>query len=118
MCEEWREFLPFYNWAKTRWRPGLQLDRKDNNGNYSPDNCRFTSSSVNNINQRKPRNNTSGYVGVSWIKSIGMYHSCLGFKPLGGNIYLGAFHTKEAAVTARNNFIIKHKLPHKIQEID
>jgi len=33
------------------------------------------------------------------------------------SLHLGYFLTPEAAVTARNNFIIENNLPHKIQEV-
>jgi hypothetical protein len=59
VCEEWRQkFEPFYDWAlangyehrlgKTR----LTLDRRDNEGSYNPENCRWVSYSVQNSNQR------------------------------------------------------------------
>jgi len=117
VCEGWLKFLPFYTWAKDKWRPGLELDREDNDGNYEPDNCRFVSPSINSINKRKLRRNTSGYVGVSYNKTKNTYQSYLGCKNLGGNHYLGSFPTAEEACLARNAFILKHNLPHKIQEI-
>lgn len=56
VCEEWHEFLPFYNWAiKNGYKEGLTFDRIDNNGNYCPENCRFTTWSVQNSNKRKPQ---------------------------------------------------------------
>ena len=50
VCDEWRTFLFFYRWAKNKLRPGLQLDRKNNNGNYTPENCRFVTNKVNSQN--------------------------------------------------------------------
>lgn len=55
VCQEWQEFLPFYNWAiKNGYRKGLTLDRENNDGNYEPSNCRFVTYSVQNSNRRKP----------------------------------------------------------------
>lgn len=56
ICDEWRDFKVFYRWAtKNGWAKGLELDRKDNNGNYEPDNCRWVTSAVNNLNKRTNR---------------------------------------------------------------
>ena len=45
VCEEWREnFAAFREWALANgYQDGLELDRIDNNGNYEPSNCRWTS---------------------------------------------------------------------------
>lgn len=54
VCEDWiynRKL--FFNWAfDNGWKEGLQLDRINNNGNYSPENCRFVTRSENCKNRR------------------------------------------------------------------
>ena len=54
VCEEWRDDpVVFCAWCdKQEFAEGWQLDRKDNNGNYTPDNCHFVSSLKQNRNQR------------------------------------------------------------------
>jgi len=44
VCDEWKDsFASFYEWSISNgWKKGLQIDRKDNNKNYSPDNCTFS----------------------------------------------------------------------------
>ena len=57
VCEEWQKFIPFYEWAiKNGYEKGLTLDRINNDGNYEPCNCRFTTYSVQNSNKRLPMN--------------------------------------------------------------
>ena len=43
VCEEWLNFENFYKWAISNgWSPELELERKDNNKGYCPENCIFT----------------------------------------------------------------------------
>ncbi len=43
ICDDWLEdFLSFYNWAMTHgWRTGLEVDRINTDGPYSPENCQL-----------------------------------------------------------------------------
>ena len=54
VCDEWREsFEAFREWAqRNSYRPGLQIDRIDNDKGYGPGNCRFVSASQNCLNKR------------------------------------------------------------------
>lgn len=55
VCDDWRyEFINFYNWAiKNGYQDNLSIDRIDNNGNYEPDNCRWTTNKVQARNSSK-----------------------------------------------------------------
>lgn len=57
VCEEWKNTPnKFIEWAlKNGYNKTLQLDRKNNNGNYSPSNCRFVTRSINLRNTRVNR---------------------------------------------------------------
>ena len=54
VCDEWKtDFQKFFDWAKYRWRPGLTIDRINNDGNYEPGNCRFITIAENNRNRQR-----------------------------------------------------------------
>ena len=55
VCEEWRNNRQaFFDWANTHgFKPELEIDRIDNNGSYSPENCRWVTHSENQRNKNK-----------------------------------------------------------------
>ena len=110
ICDEWKnDFMSFYAWAMTNgYSDELSIDRIDNDGGYSPENCRWTTSIIQNRNKRIPTNNTSGYKGVSYNKRRGKYQVqiCVNNK----SIYLGSFPTAVEGAIAYNNYIIENNL--------
>lgn len=54
VCEEWHDFETFFQWSKdSGYQEDLELDRIDNNGGYSPENCRWVTRSQNMRNTRR-----------------------------------------------------------------
>jgi hypothetical protein len=53
MCDEWKnDYTKFRDWALANgYKPELQIDRINNNGNYQPNNCRWVTTRQN-INNR------------------------------------------------------------------
>lgn len=54
VCKEWcLDFKVFYDWSqKNGYKDGLTLDRIDNDGNYTPDNCRWVTQKEQCRNKR------------------------------------------------------------------
>lgn len=116
MSKEWYDsFDVFCKWAFANgYKKGLQIDRKDNNGNYEPGNCRFVTNAINGQNTRLLRaNNTSGYRGIcksgkKWTVSINVNKV---------TYRLGTHPTKELAAQVYNDFVIKNKTFHPLNII-
>lgn len=54
VCQEWlEEFMNFYNWAmQNGYRDDLTIDRKDNDKDYCPENCRWVTYKMQSNNKR------------------------------------------------------------------
>lgn len=52
---KWNSFEPFYEWAISRWKRGLVIDRKNTLEGYSETNCRFVTSKENNQNSKRSK---------------------------------------------------------------
>lgn len=103
VCEEWRNsFDSFFEWAEPRWEKGLSLDRINTNGDYEPDNCRFTTMGVQALNRRVKRGNSSGITGVSWNKEQRKWAA--NGSAGGEKVFLGYYNTKSAAKVARQKW--------------
>ena len=112
MYELWRnDFGAFYDWAiNNGYDKKLTIDREDNDGNYNPLNCRFTTHTVQNRNTRRiRRNNTSGYRGVSRkIKGRWVARICVNSNPK----HLGYFDTSREAAIAYDSYVKLNNLEH------
>jgi len=117
VCQDWRDAGNFITWALANgYSDKLQIDRIDNEGDYEPSNCRWVTPEINSNNQRTRKDNTSGYTGVVKTKSNKFSVSISSIRLPKKYAYLGIFPTAWEACEARNEFIRKHNLPHKIQE--
>lgn len=67
ICDEWlNDFMSFYKWCNENgYKKELSIDRIDNDGNYEPNNCRFTNKNIQQRNSTKIcKRNKTGYRGV------------------------------------------------------
>jgi hypothetical protein len=62
VCDEWRnDFTSFLKWSvENGYKEDLLIDRIDNNGNYEPSNCRWSTRQQQNLNRRNNRLVTIG----------------------------------------------------------
>ena len=112
ICEEWKnDFMTFYEWARSNGyeeNKGLSIDRINNDGNYCPENCRWTTQTIQIRNRRIRKDNTSGYKGVYYSKDRDKYMSYITVDKNG--VFLGVFPTAEEGAIAYNNYIIENNL--------
>lgn len=78
VCSEWlNDFSVFHDWAiNNGYEEGLDIDREDNDKNYTPDNCRFRTKKQNNRNRRS--NNRITFMGetkilIEWCEFYGLH---------------------------------------------
>jgi hypothetical protein len=109
ICDEWLDVQNFYNWAISNgYSDELSIDRIDNDGSYYPENCRWTTKSIQARNTRIAKNNTSGYKGVSYHKRDEKYRASIYIKSK--RIHLGQFLTAVEGAIAYNTYIIENNL--------
>lgn len=115
VCDEWRnDFMAFYNWSiNNGWKEGLSIDRINNDGNYEPSNCRWTTREVQARNTRVLRSdNKSGFRGVSWHKASNKWCSRIGID--GKYINLGLFKCRLKAAYAYDKYAKDNILEHTL----
>ena len=97
VCEEWGSFEPFFDWSvKHGYEGSLTLDRLDNNGDYTPENCRWVTMKEQSLNRRS--NVYLTYDGVT--KHLSEWDTAIGAaRPGRVRARLNAGWTVEQAVT-------------------
>ena len=73
VCDAWHSVENFYA-DMGKPSAGMQIDRKDNDGNYCKENCHWVSRSENMKNQDW-KGNLTGVKGVSYSKADGRFQA-------------------------------------------
>ena len=75
VCERWQDFAAFRDDMGPRPSPDHQIDRRDNDGNYEPSNCRWVTPVVQSNNRRSSRFltlNGETLTMAQWERRLGM----------------------------------------------
>ena len=114
VCEEWLDIKKFIAWAESTHPniEGYTLDRIDNDKGYNPDNCRWADKTMQSVNQRISKRNTSGVLGIYWRVRDKRWVAQIRHKDK--TKWIGQFISIEDAIEARNNYILVNKLPNPL----
>jgi len=80
VCKEWESLENFIDWARVGYKENLQLDRIDNNGNYEPSNCKWSTAKEQQRNKNNNRILTINGISKTasaWAEETGISQSTL-----------------------------------------
>lgn len=115
VCDEWNNTDNFIDWAlENGYKDGLEIERKDNNEGYNPNNCIFADRFTQNQNKKTYKNNVSNFAGIGITKSNTYRVRLQAFKK---SFYLGCFKDINEAIKTRDEFILNNKFKHTLNGV-
>lgn len=84
VCDEWNNFKMFYDWAVDNgYKPGLTIDRINNDGDYRPENCRWAddiTQANNKCTNRRVEYNGIVHTVSEWARIFGVNRESLSYR--------------------------------------
>lgn len=80
VCDRWDSFSTFLTDMGPKPSPKHSIERKDNNGPYSPDNCRWATTREQSVNRRSNVSLTAfgrTQVLMDWAREVGINHQTI-----------------------------------------
>lgn len=107
VCKDWESFKNFKKWSLNNgYSDKLTIDRIDNDGNYEPNNCRWTSNEVQSYN----KSNTKYFLYKDKKVTFGFLHKLSGINKQCLRARLKVLTVEEAISTPiKKNIVILYK---------
>lgn len=115
ICKQWiHSFETFYKNMGIRPTSKHSIDRIDNDGNYTPENCKWSTPQEQARNRRLPKRKNTKYHGIQRSRS-GDWQVVIATPD--GRVTTGTFKNDKCAAIAYNNKVIELGLDNKLNQI-